>query len=144
MTVPEIIPIKKINVEHGGVHLSVIMKVNGKNARMVLDTGASRTVFDFHLIKTFVKTPEIIDSEILSAGIGTTEMKSHFITIKKLQIGKRIIQNYHAVLLNLEHVNLAYANAGIKKIDGILGGDILMDLKAVIDYSKMELKISLR
>jgi len=141
---PQIIPIKKIKVEHGGVHLCVSMKINGKNARMILDTGASRSVFDYHIMKKFVSSPEIIESEILSAGIGTTTMKSHFITFAKLQLGKRTIENYNAVLLDLEHVNTAYTKAGIKKIDGILGGDILLSFKAIIDYSKMELKISLR
>ena len=70
-------------------------------------------------------------------------MKSKITEIKKLQIGDLILKDYQTVLLDLSHVNQSYLQAGLKAIDGIIGNDILMKHKAVIDYHKKELKLSL-
>ena len=40
------IPINIINIEGDGFHIVTEGHINGKAARFVVDTGASRTVFD--------------------------------------------------------------------------------------------------
>ncbi|MBI2281436.1 MAG: clan AA aspartic protease, partial [Bacteroidetes bacterium] len=49
------------------------------------------------------------------------------------------LNHYEATLLNLHHVNESYQKIGLASIDGILGGDILTDYKAVIDYKNATL-----
>ena len=49
-----IIPIDKLLIEDDGSHLLVKAKINGKIARLLIDTGASRSVFDTEKIRSFV------------------------------------------------------------------------------------------
>lgn len=112
------------------------ISINGKSASMVLDTGASRTVFDKKGIKKFVKDSKATLHDKLSGGLGTTTMKSHKISIRQIKLGDIKINNYETVLLDLSHVNKSYKQIGLNPVDGILGGDILHQYKATISYEK--------
>ena len=132
-----------LSIEGDGLHLSIKGKINGKSVHLLIDTGASRTVFDLNRVGNFSKSKTIEDSDKLSTGLGTNSMKSRFTIFKKIQIGELILENYETVLLDLSHVNLSYGQVGLKPIDGVIGSDILMNHKAVIDYGKKVLKLVL-
>lgn len=134
-----VLKIKLLNIDNDGYHLALKAKVNGKVAQMLIDTGASRTVFDLNRIGKFFKSQELQENERLSTGLGTNTMKSHVAELKKMVLGEIIIEKYKAIFLDLSHVNESYVNAGLNPIDGVIGSDILHDHQAVIDYSKMEL-----
>lgn len=135
------IPFKILNIDNEGYHLLIKVTINGKASKLVLDTGASKTVFDKSRITKIIKQKDFEKHDKLSTGLGTNTMESHFTVIKKLKIGKLEINNYKAVLLDLSHVNHSYSQIGLPKIDGVLGSDILNDYKAVIDYEKKVLKM---
>lgn len=40
------IPLQILPIENDGFHLMIVVKINRKNANLIIDTGASRTVFD--------------------------------------------------------------------------------------------------
>ena len=118
------------------------VKINNKAARLILDTGASKTVFDKHKINRFVKQDRFEKNEHLSTGLGTDNMESHTVTIKKLRIGKLLIENFKLILLDLKHIGNSYEQMGLPSIDGVLGGDILLQYGAVIDYRKQKITFS--
>ncbi len=122
----------------------VKLLINGKTARMIIDTGASKTVFDKTAIGKFVKENNFEEYEQLSSGLGTNTMVSHSTMIKKIKLGDVIIENYKAVLLDLSHVNNSYLQIGLKQVDGVLGSDILLKYHAVIDYEKKILKLKFK
>ena len=76
--------------------------------------------------------------------IHRSNFKSHLTVIKKLKIGELVITDYVTVLLDLSHVNESYEMKNFSAIDGVLGGDILMKYKAVINYSKLEMKLKFK
>jgi predicted aspartyl protease len=119
-------------------------KINGKNARLLIDTGASRTVFDQERIMQFVSQKIFESNDKLSTGLGTNSMPTSMVSLKSLKIGDLLIDNFQAVLLDLQHVNNTYYKLGHTAIDGVLGNDILVKYKAVIDYKKLELSLSLK
>lgn len=129
-------------IENDGFHLLATIKINGKSALMIIDTGASRTVFDESRIVDFIGHNNLAEQDKLSSGLGTNTMTSKKVTIEKLNLNSLEITNYEATLLNLHHVNESYQKIGLTAIDGILGGDILHDYHALIDYkhSKLELE----
>ena len=131
-----IIPIEIFPIEDDGYHLKVEITINDKTASMILDTGASRTVFDETRIANFLAIENIEEQDRLSTGLGTNTMESKKVIIENLEIGEIIISNYQSVILNLNHVNQSYEKLELEPIDGVLGGDILNDYKAVIDYDK--------
>jgi hypothetical protein len=130
--------------EDGGLHLHATIKVNGKNAAVVVDTGASRTVFDKERISRFVKKGATQKSEHLSSGLGTNAMESFHVDLNNIQLGKLQVGQYRTHLLDLGHVNKAYEAVNIETIDGILGSDLLLELDAIIDYSKKVIHLSQR
>ena len=137
----ELIPLKFLTIEGDGIHLLIAVKINGKKAKMLVDTGASRTVFDINRISKFTGKKNYKKNEQLSTGLGTNTMQSHNTILKKLQIGNIIITDFETILLDLKHVNESYEKIGLGFIDGVLGGEILITFKAVIDYGKKQLKL---
>ncbi len=135
------LPIKLLDIQGDGFHLSIKGKVNGKSVNLLIDTGASRTVFDKNRIERISKSKEFEKSETLSTGLGTNSMQSEFEVFKKLQLNELVISNYKAVLLDLSHVNHSYEAIGMKPVDAVIGSDILRKHSAVIDYEKLILKL---
>ena len=137
----ELIPLKFLAIEGNGTHLLIVVKINGKKANMLVDTGASRTVFDINSISKFTSKKKFGKNNQLSTGLGTNSMQSHNTILKKVKIGKLKIENFEAILLDLKHVNESYEKIGLGTIDGVLGGEILVNFKAVIDYGKKQMKL---
>ena len=121
-------------IENDGYHLITTILINGKKALLIIDTGASRSVFDETRIIDFIGHSNLAEHDKLSTGLGTNTMTSKKVMLDTLDLNGLILNNYEATLLNLHHVNESYQKIGLAPIDGILGGDILMNYKAVIDY----------
>ena len=137
------IPIKILILGEEGFHLLVKMRVNGRFACLVIDTGASKTAFDKKRIKRFLGKEKFEKQDKLSSGLGTSTMKTHLAVIKKISLGKVEIKNYKTMVIDFSHVMIAYKRMKQKPVDGVLGSDILKKYKAVIDYGKKKLTISI-
>jgi predicted aspartyl protease len=136
-----IIPFKILSLDAEGFHLMITIKINGKNARLIIDTGASKTVLDRTRVSKYVKETDFKNHDKLSSGLGTNTMESQTTSIKKIKIGDVEIHNYTTVLLDLSHVNSSYEQIGLSPVEGVLGSDILLRYKAVIDYEKKVLRL---
>ncbi len=134
------IPIQLINIEDDGFHLMVRGFINNIEATFLIDTGASRSVFDQERIKKFAINASFEDNEKLSTGLGTNEMQSQVLTLERLQFGTLIISDYQAVAIDLRHVHFSYQNLGLPQIDWVLGGDLLKQYKAIINYKTKKIK----
>ncbi len=143
---PSYIPIEVTVIEDDGFHLMIAVEVNGLPARMLLDTGASRSVFDLERISRFFTSsrPDFEANEKLSTGLGTRDMQSQALYLKELKIGELRIRKYPAVVLDMSHVNLSYSELDLPPIDGVIGSDILMKYGALINYGKMMMRINKR
>ncbi len=135
------ITINIINIENDGFHLIAEGNINGTTARFVVDTGASRTVFDKDKIFNYIDNPEFSKKEGISAGIGGTDISSFIFTINELSFGELKINDYQAVAMDLSNVNDSYAMIGLPPIDGVLGGDLLRKYNAVISYRLKKIRL---
>ena len=136
------LPIDIISIENDGFHLIVEGLINGKSARFVVDTGASRTVFDKERILDYIDNPEFNEKEGLSAGIGGTDISSFIFKLEELSFGELSIKDYQAVAMDLSNVNNSYAMLNIPPVDGVLGGDLLYKHKAVISYKLKKMRLT--
>jgi hypothetical protein len=136
------IPLKVLNIDQEGYHLMIKVLINNRIANLIVDTGASKTVFDRSRIEKYVKDTNFDVHDRLSSGLGTSTMTSHIATISKIKIGDILINDYQTVLLDLSHVNNSYAQVGLKPVEGVLGSDILLEYNAIIDYQKKLLKFT--
>jgi predicted aspartyl protease len=127
-------------MEGGGYHLGLEINLNGKKAFLLLDTGASRTVLDKNQIEHY-NSHEIELMDEKSTGLGTNSMDIHTTEIALIEIGSKKIENTTIALIDLSHVNETYEKLGFKRIQGVLGSDLLYRYNAIIDYNKLELTL---
>ncbi|MFA6946252.1 MAG: retropepsin-like aspartic protease [Pedobacter sp.] len=135
------VPLELINLHDDGFHLLVEVVVFGQSFNVVLDTGASKTVFDKVTIEKHMKDEELVMSDRLSTGLGTNTMESHTIILPVLKIGKLKLKNFEAAILDLSTIKQAYSSLNLPPVIGVLGGDILYRFKAIINYKKLHLKL---
>lgn len=135
------IPLELIDLNGDGFHLAMVVEVNGVKLRMILDTGASRTVFDVNRISSFTQNPEMEINEQLSTGLGTNDMQSNILQIDSFVIGELRIPDYSTVAIDMVHINQTYEILEMPLIDGVLGSDILHEFQAKIDYKTKELTL---
>ncbi|MFB0497931.1 aspartyl protease family protein [Mucilaginibacter sp. Mucisp84] len=135
------VPLRIIDLHDDGFHPLVEVMLFEKTFIMVLDTGASKTAFDQTVLSEANETMNILASDKLSTGLGTNTMESFTATVSDLHIGDLPIAEFEVAVLDLSTINVAYGQMGYPQVLGVLGGDILMKYKAVIDYGKRVLKL---
>ncbi len=113
-------------------HFELSAKINGVEGRFILDTGASNTCVGIDKADHFGLVSEA--SEIKAAGAGAREMETLISDKNSIEIGRWKWKKLKIVLFDLIHVNEALIIHQAKPVDGIIGSDILIRGKAVIDY----------
>lgn len=133
------IPISIIPLDDKGIHLLVKINIFKKEFTAVLDTGASRTVIHRNILEEFSNS--ISNNSNLQANTIFSTTDTVVAEIPKFKIGTFSIKNYQAVGIDLNPVTETYALLGHPPIAAIIGGDILNDYQAIINYAKAELKL---
>lgn len=135
------IPLEIVSINEQGFHLFLNILIDGKPKKMLLDTGASRTVLDLNLFRE--SHPEITfeTNDDLATGLGSSKVENFIATVSELRLGKNVLNDYELGLLDLSHVNESYRSLGLVPFDGVLGSDVLVQLKAVIDMEKLVLRV---
>lgn len=118
-------------------HFEINATINGVEGRFILDTGASNTCVEFDKLEFFKLTSE--ESKIKAAGAGATDMDTEISKKNEIAIGKWTKKKNKIVLFDLKHVNEALIAHNAFPVDGIIGADILIKAKAVIDYKSQKL-----
>lgn len=136
------VPIQLLDIEGEGFHIMVRGMIHGKEASFLIDTGASRSVFDPKTITAFIEDIQFEKKEGMSAGVGSSDLESATFVIDRLGIGALEITDYEGVALDLENIHEMYGKLGLPHIDGIIGGDVLRRHKAVINYRSRKLRLT--
>jgi hypothetical protein len=131
-----VVPLQIIDLHEDGFHPLVNVSVFGKSFILVLDTGASKTAFDQVMLLQAHEQAIVTISDRLSTGLGTNTMTSSTAIINDLYIGGLLIDEFEVAVLDLSTINIAYRQLGHPEVLGVLGGDILMKYKVVIDYGR--------
>jgi hypothetical protein len=130
------VPLTLINLQDDGFHLLVEIVVFGQKLLAVVDTGASRSVFDMNFIKQHIQISEVEESQATTLFSTTSTIQA---IIPELRIGRLRITDYSAVALELEGVNETYESLGHPTIVAILGSDILLKYQSIINFKKLKL-----
>ena len=124
---------KKLNFKVSKTqHLLIKASINGITGNFILDTGASNSCVGFEGIDYFNLTAG--KSKTKASGAGATGMKTQLAKNNSLQIGRWKTADFHLVIFDMTHVNEALQQHKVKPVHGIIGADILLEGKAVIDY----------
>ncbi|MEJ7560558.1 MAG: aspartyl protease family protein [Pedobacter sp.] len=133
-TIP--VPLTLINLQDDGFHLLVEIVVFKQKLLAVVDTGASRTVFDKAFIKRHIDVTETEESHATTLFSTTSTFQA---VIPEVKIGRIRIKDYYAVALDLEGVNQTYESLGHPPIVAIVGSDILLKYQATINFKRLKL-----
>ena len=113
-------------------HLLIKAKINGVTGNFILDTGASNSCVGFESVDLFLLDAK--KSKTKAAGAGATGMFTQLALKNQLQLGSWKNSNFDLVVFDLSHVNEALTQHKAKPVHGIIGADILMKGKAIVDY----------
>lgn len=138
------IPIRIISLEENSYHLLVGARFNGsKTGQLIIDTGASKTVFDTNFVSELITDIKKV-AEHTSSGINSMIPEAQIGTLPAFNIGKLHIKNYQSVLMDLSHVNKVYQEYTNNEIAGLLGSDFLLNYEAVINYHQKTLSLNFK
>jgi len=113
-------------------HLLIKASINGVKGNFILDTGASSSCVGFESIGLFLL--EAKKSKTQASGAGATGMFTQIAVGNQLQLGTWKHSGFELVIFDLSHVNEALIEHKAKPVHGIIGADILMKGKGIIDY----------
>ena len=136
------VPLQLLDIEGEGFHIMVKGLIHGKEANFLIDTGASRSVFDPKTIATFIDDLTFEKKEGMTAGVGSSDLESSTFRIDVFSLGEMEITNYEAVALDLENIHEMYGKLSLPHIDGIIGGDLLKRHKAIINDKNKKLRLT--
>jgi len=113
-------------------HLLVRATINGVKGNFILDTGASNSCVGFEAVVLFGLVAG--KSKTQASGAGASGMFTQLAKNNKLQLGTWKHKEFPLVIFDLSHVNEALTQHKVKPVHGIIGADILLQGKAIIDY----------
>lgn len=113
-------------------HLLIKAELNGVKGNFILDTGASNSCVGFECIELFQL--EASHSKTRAAGAGATGMFTQIAKRNALKIGSWQDKDFSIVIFDLSHVNEALIQHKAKPVQGIIGADVLLNGKGIIDY----------
>jgi predicted aspartyl protease len=113
-------------------HLLLKASVNGVNGIFILDTGASNSCVGFESIELFQLKAK--KSKTKASGAGATGMHTQIAIDNHLKLGKWRYNDFELVIFDLSHVNEALIEHKSQPVHGIIGADILLKGKGIIDY----------
>jgi hypothetical protein len=132
-----------LELEPENYHVFVKGKWKGIPINIIIDTGASHTCLDTDFFRSSDPDAIAIANKGTNVGIGTDEFESHITLLSEFKISRFHVPDFHAVLLSLKHINLAYQAAKIPEVQCILGSDFFVSYNAIIDYSNQTLTVTI-
>lgn len=131
------LPLQIIELEKDNYHLLIEGEFQDKTPSCwIIDTGASKSVFDRNLDSYYEVLESDNEEDYHSAGINQGMMDTTVGKLSFLKFSQLEISNQKVALIDLNHVNEIYVKYSTCRICGLLGGDILMQYKCCIDYDR--------
>ncbi len=136
------LPIELIELENNNFHLLLEGRFqNREKGYWIIDTGASKSVFDKSLTEFYKPVETGPEEEFHSAGINEGTVETAVGEIKRIKFGRIRIKDWQVALIDLNHVNDIYKRYHQVQIVGLIGGDILSKYHAVINYELREITL---
>ena len=128
-------------VEGDGYHIFTDIRIERRTFRVLIDSGASKSVFDKILIRQLKSVQIVENSENIAAGIGEGLIETRLGVIPEIRIKRLLVSDLTVAFIDFSPVHEAYKKLSLKPFSGIIGGDILYKYGAVINYNKSTLQL---
>ena len=115
--------------------------INGKKAKLLIDTGASNSCIHSDLQDYFELQKH--GEPFQASGASEGKMEAIMTLNCNIKLGRNYKGEQAFVLLDLSHVNDTLNTQGVEKIDGVIGADFLKENNTIIDYGQSKLFLQL-
>ncbi len=122
-------------------HHIVNIEINKVKGILLIDSGASRTMFDTERFKRFKSVSKTCQSPMNPSGIGG-QVQANLTILRKIKIEKLSISNYAIGIIDLSHINNMFTSFKKNPIDGVLGADMLKSHGAILNFRNNTLCLS--
>ena len=113
-------------------HILCKALINGKKAKLLIDTGASNSCINSVLQDHFEL--QKYGEPFQASGASEGKMEAIMTLNCNIKLGKKFNGKQAFALLDLSHANRTLTDQGIQEIDGVIGADFLKENKATINY----------
>ncbi|MFV0378252.1 MAG: retropepsin-like aspartic protease [Mangrovibacterium sp.] len=135
------LPLELIELEEHNYHLMLKSRMaDGKDGWWIVDTGASKTVFDRNRENYFTLEEGRHPQQYQSAGIAEGMVETRVGKLARLHFGALRIKDLKVALIDLNHVNEIYSRYHDKQVVGLLGSDILANYGCCINYGSKSIR----
>ena len=121
----------------GSNHIIINILLNKVKGIFLVDTGASNSCINY--LKASKFNIELKKSNELASSATNKISETYYSENNTLTIGNFQKKNLDFILFDMTFINNSLEEKGVSQIDGILGSDILNELKACINYKKKEI-----
>ena len=115
--------------------------INGKKAKLLIDTGASNSCINSVLQDHFEL--QKFGEPFQASGASDGKMEAIMTLNCNIKLGRNYNGTQAFVLRDLSHVNDTLNTQGVEKIDGVIGADFLKGNNTIIDYGQSKLFLQL-
>jgi hypothetical protein len=127
---------KVLKLDGGGRHIAIKARINGYNSVLLVDTGASNSIFDSDHIAFAETSLKKVDSDGNSSGFNSEISNLFQGEISEFKISRYKQNNIKVIFTSMDHINALYRTLRFPVIAGIIGCDWLLENKAVLDFSQ--------
>jgi predicted aspartyl protease len=120
-------------------HFAIDGMAGATTLTLIVDTGASHTILDRQRAGRFGLVLRRERSRAAGLGVADQEVASGM--LRDVEVGPLRFDSLAVSVLDLSHVNQALRGVQVAPVDGILGADLLLRKRAVIDYGAMRLHL---
>ncbi|MBN1988549.1 MAG: clan AA aspartic protease [Bacteroidales bacterium] len=135
------IPFELIEIEKHSFHPVIEVTIKDESYLFVIDTGASRTVIHSNLAAQFPPV-DMGAVEPYAASITAESLPVTMVCINLLHIGSYPFVNTQAFSADLTSIASYYESMTGRKLYGLLGCDFMLKTKAVMNFPKKILTLS--
>ncbi|HNQ67907.1 MAG TPA: aspartyl protease family protein [Bacteroidales bacterium] len=128
------IKLNLLEIDGGGTHIAVRCIINGKKSVLLVDTGASNSVFDSESDIFDGAEMETVNDNGMGSGFNSDLPQLVRGKIDSIKWGRMEIRNMTVFFTPMNHINHLYKRLKLPRITGILGSDLLLEYNAIIDF----------
>ena len=136
------VPIEILELEPNNYHVILNAQIEKNRIVLLIDTGASKTVFNSSLPEIDYENHSSIENpEIKTAGISEGNIETSLGIVHHLIIEDFLLDEFEVATLSLDYINSLYAQFSSTKIDGLIGSDFLKEFEAILNYRNQTLTL---
>jgi len=115
-------------------HITVVARLAGRPARLIVDTGAGGTILDSEAVSKYKLKLSSASRKV--GGLGSAAIRMSYVARHDLGLCGLDLSDTKVIALDLSHVNAGLTKAKVERVVGVLGADVLWRRHAIIDYDR--------